>query len=141
MEKQEFQIGDIIYCLDEDFRKFEDIVVGIRLEANCNLLKRLELPNISDLTNLTLEDNPNLSELNSSHSSGLLFNNLNLALLTGLKKLNLEQTQATIGEGVEQDGTIKLKLPYIKGTVENATWEGLTYLNATKSGLKTIGYG
>lgn len=34
MEKQEFQIGDTIYCLDEDFRKFEDIVVGIRLEAD-----------------------------------------------------------------------------------------------------------
>ena len=34
MEKQEFQIGDTIYCLDEDFREFEDIVVGIRLEAD-----------------------------------------------------------------------------------------------------------
>ena len=38
MEKQEFQIGDIIYCLDEDFRKFEDIVVGIRLEANDSIV-------------------------------------------------------------------------------------------------------
>ena len=109
--------------------------------TNCNLLEKLELPNISGLTNLTLQNNPNLSELNLSYSSGLLFNDLNLALLTGLKKLNLEQTQATIGEGVGQDGTIKLKLPYIKGTVENATWEGLIYLNAAKSGLKTIGYG
>ena len=34
MEKQEFQIGDTIYCLDENFRKFEDIVVGISLEPN-----------------------------------------------------------------------------------------------------------
>lgn len=34
MEKQEFQIGDTIYCLDEDFREFEDIVVGISLEPN-----------------------------------------------------------------------------------------------------------
>ena len=34
MEKQEFQIGDTIYCLDEDFREFEDIVVSITLESN-----------------------------------------------------------------------------------------------------------
>ena len=34
MEKQEFQIGDTIYCIDEDFRKFEDIVVSITLESN-----------------------------------------------------------------------------------------------------------
>ena len=34
MEKQEFQIGDTIYCLDEDFREFEDIVVNISLEAD-----------------------------------------------------------------------------------------------------------
>mgnify|MGYP006969170406 CR=1 FL=1 len=34
MEKQEFQIGDTIYCIDEDFRKFEDIVVSISLESN-----------------------------------------------------------------------------------------------------------
>ena len=34
MEKQEFQIGDTIYCIDEDFRKFEDIVVSITLVSN-----------------------------------------------------------------------------------------------------------
>ena len=34
MEKQEFQIGDTIYCIDEDYREFEDIVVGITLEPN-----------------------------------------------------------------------------------------------------------
>ena len=34
MEKQEFQIGDTIYCIDEDCREFEDIVVGIALEPN-----------------------------------------------------------------------------------------------------------
>ena len=34
MEKQEFQIGDTIYCLDEDFREFEDKVVNISLEAD-----------------------------------------------------------------------------------------------------------
>lgn len=34
MKKQEFQIGDTIYCIDEDFRKFEDIVVNISLESN-----------------------------------------------------------------------------------------------------------
>ena len=34
MEKQEFQIGDTIYCIDEDYREFEDIVVSITLESN-----------------------------------------------------------------------------------------------------------
>ena len=38
MEKQEFHLGDTIYCLDENFRKFEDIVVGIRLEANDSIV-------------------------------------------------------------------------------------------------------
>ena len=38
MEKQEFRIGDTVYCIDENFRKFEDIVVGIRLEANDSIV-------------------------------------------------------------------------------------------------------
>lgn len=32
--KQEFQIGDIVYCVDEDYKGFEDRVVEICLEAN-----------------------------------------------------------------------------------------------------------
>lgn len=32
MEKQEFQIGDTIYCLDLDYREFEDIVTHMCLE-------------------------------------------------------------------------------------------------------------
>ena len=34
MEKQEFQIGDTVYCIDDDYREFDDIVVNISLEAN-----------------------------------------------------------------------------------------------------------
>ncbi|MBS5938601.1 hypothetical protein E5347_10920 [Clostridium sartagoforme] len=34
MEKQEFQVGDMIYCIDEDYREFEDIVVSVELERD-----------------------------------------------------------------------------------------------------------
>lgn len=31
MEKQEFQVGDIVYCIDEDFREFEDKIIQVSL--------------------------------------------------------------------------------------------------------------
>lgn len=34
MEKQEFQIGDIAYCIDEDYKEFEDRIVNIHLKAD-----------------------------------------------------------------------------------------------------------
>ena len=34
MEKQEFQVGDTIYCLDDDFKGFEDIVITVTLERD-----------------------------------------------------------------------------------------------------------
>lgn len=34
MEKQDFQVGDTIYCLDDDFKMFEDIVVTVTLNRD-----------------------------------------------------------------------------------------------------------
>lgn len=34
MEKQEFQVGDIVYCIDEDYKGFEDRVVSVSLEGD-----------------------------------------------------------------------------------------------------------
>lgn len=34
MEKQEFQVGDTIYCIDDDFKEFEDIVITVTLERD-----------------------------------------------------------------------------------------------------------
>lgn len=32
IEKQEFQLGDTIYCIDEDYREFDDTIRNVFLE-------------------------------------------------------------------------------------------------------------
>lgn len=34
IEKQEFQIGDTIYCIDEDYKEFEDTIKNVFLEVD-----------------------------------------------------------------------------------------------------------